>query len=174
MTTSRPLKSAVCGVVASKAKRLEVRPVKPALPALLGLDRRNVVNLGSNSTALLAKPSCILQLRLRQPLPLGRRIEAGVLRVSLSVVVCVAFLLAYAQLLFPFLLGERLAGETPRVRVWHELPTARACLKEQSRLPFDRSSRAVCQASSSPSAFRSAWEQEQLATMPQPLRGDSA
>ena len=132
MTTSRPLKSAVCGVVASKAKRLEVRPVKPALPALLGLDRRNVVNLGSNSTALLAKPSCILQLRLRQPLPLGRRIEAGVFRVSLSVVVCVAFLLAYAQLLFPFLLGERLAGGTPRVRIWHELPTARACLKEQS------------------------------------------
>lgn len=78
--------SPVALVMAIEAERLQVRPVKPSLPAALGLNRIDVMHLDGDGTAIFTAVASVLHLCLRHPLPVVRGIEAGVLRIPLRVV----------------------------------------------------------------------------------------
>lgn len=80
------LESVVRLVMAVEAQRLEVAPVKTSLPAALGLDRVNVVNLNGNRATVFALVPSLLHLGFGHPLPVRRGVEPGVLWISFLVV----------------------------------------------------------------------------------------
>ena len=103
-------------VVAVEAERTQVRPLKSPLPAALGLNRIDVVDLHRYRTAFLTAVTSVLHLGFRQPLPIGRGIEPRVLRIPLLVVAGVPFHPLLLEHLLPLLLRYGLAGSA--VNVW--------------------------------------------------------